>query len=57
MKKTVLIWLALGLASFVLLPWHMTDDGLFDPAWMTDGIVATGMFSTFAGQLWLAPAG
>ena len=57
MKKTVLIWLALGLASFVMLPWHMTDDGLLDPAWVTDGVAATGLFSTFAGQWWLAPAG
>ena len=57
MKKTVLIWLALGLASFVLLPWHMTGNGLLDTGWITDGIAATGLFSTFAGQWWLAPAG
>ena len=57
MKKTVLIWLALGLASFVLLPWHMTDDGLFDPSWITDGVAATGLLGTLAGQWWLAPAG
>jgi len=57
MKKTVLIWLALGLVSFVLLPWHMTDDGLFDPSWITDGVAATGLFGTLVGQWWLAPAG
>ena len=57
MKKTVLIWLALGLAGFALLPWHMTDDGLFDPSWLTDGAPATGLFSALAGQWWLAPAG
>ncbi len=57
MKKTVLIWLALGLAGFVLLPWHMTDDGLFDPSWLSDSDAATGLFSTLAGQWWLAPAG
>ncbi len=57
MKKTVLIWLAIGLASFVLLPWHMTDDGLFDQGWITDGVAATGLFGTLAGQWWLAPAG
>ncbi|MEL6508588.1 MAG: iron ABC transporter permease [Pseudomonadota bacterium] len=57
MKKTVLIWLALGLAGFVLLPWHMTDDGLFDPSWLSDSDAATGLFSALAGQWWLAPAG
>ena len=57
MKKTVLIWLAIGLAAFVLLPWHMTDDGLLDASWITDGVAATGLFSTLAGQWWLAPAG
>ncbi len=57
MKKTVLIWLAIGLASFVLLPWHMTDDGLFDQGWIMDGVAATGLFGSLAGQWWLAPAG
>ena len=57
MKKTVLIWLAIGLVSFVLLPWHMTVDGLYDATWMTDGVAATGLFSVLSGQWWLAPAG
>ena len=57
MKRTVLIWLAIGLASFVLLPWHMTDDGLFDPSWLTDAAASTGLFSVLAGSWWLAPAG
>ena len=57
MKMTVLIWLALGLASFVLLPWHMTDDGLFDSGWINEGAAATGLFGTLTGQWWLAPAG
>lgn len=57
MKKTVLIWLAIGLASFVLLPWHMTDDGLLDLGWIADGDASTGLFNAFAGQWWLAPAG
>lgn len=57
MKTTVLTWLSVGLASFVLLPWHMTDAGLFDPAWLVDEIPSTGFFSTLAGQWWLAPVG
>ncbi|MEP1611637.1 MAG: iron ABC transporter permease [Roseobacter sp.] len=57
MRQTVLLWLALGLASFAFLPWHMTDDGVTDVRWITDGVSATGLFSTFAGQWWLAPTG
>ncbi|MDA7424434.1 ABC transporter permease [Thalassococcus lentus] len=57
MKNTVLIWLAIGLAGFAFLPWHMTDDGLFDPVWINDGNASTGLFSALSGQWWLAPAG
>ena len=57
MKNTVLIWLTIGLASFAFLPWHMTDDGLLDFEWVSDGIASTGLFSTLAGQWWLAPVG
>jgi len=57
MKKIILIWLGIGLTSFLFLPWHMTEDGFFDPAWMMDGVAATGLFSVLAGQWWLAPAG
>lgn len=57
MKKTVLIWLALGLASYVLLPWHMTDQGLPDLGWITDDTASTALFSVLYGQWWLAPIG
>ena len=57
MKKTVLIWLTFGLFGFVCLPWHMTDDGIFDARWITDNAVSTGLFASFAGQWWLAPVG
>ena len=57
MKKTVLFWLALGVIGFVCLPWHMTDDGILDAGWMTDGMASTGLFASVAGQWWLAPVG
>ena len=57
MKQTVLIWLAAGLASFALLPWHMTDDGLLDPAWVNDGAPSSGLSIVLSGGWWLAPAG
>ncbi|MGX9355499.1 ABC transporter permease [Roseobacteraceae bacterium S113] len=57
MRQTVFVWLAIGLASFAFLPWHMTDRGVLDARWITDDVAATGLFATFAGQWWLAPAG
>ncbi|UWR21203.1 iron ABC transporter permease [Sulfitobacter sp. S190] len=57
MKKTVLIWLALGLCSFVLLPWHMTDGGLLRLEWMSDGEPSSALMRVAAGQWWLAPMG
>lgn len=57
MKNTVLIWLAIGLASFILLPWHMTEDGLLEASWISDGVASTGLFASLSGQWWLAPAG
>ncbi|WP_299730608.1 iron ABC transporter permease [uncultured Tateyamaria sp.] len=57
MKKTVLFWLILGLFGFVCLPWHMTDGGILDARWVTDGTASTGLFASIAGQWWLTPVG
>ena len=57
MKRTVLTWLTIGIASFAFLPWHMTEDGLLDPAWIFDERPDSGLFSAFAGKWWLAPIG
>jgi len=55
MKKLSLSWLVLGLVSFICLPWHMSDDGVADLAWVTDDIPSTGLFQVLAGQWWLLP--
>ena len=57
MKNTVFLWLAIGLASFALLPWHMTDSGLLAGGWITDAAASTGAHSALAGQWWLGPVG
>ncbi len=57
MRNTVLIWLAIGLASFAGLPWHMTENGVTDFTWLTDETASTGLFASLAGQWWLAPTG
>ena len=55
MKNAVFFWLALAVVGFVALPWHMSDDGVLDSAWLTDGAASTGLFTAIAGQWWLAP--
>lgn len=58
MKRTVLFWLALGLAGFALLPWHMTDDGILSFSWVGDGVPATALWVVaMSGGWWLAPVG
>lgn len=58
MKRTVLFWLALGLAGFALLPWHMTDDGILSFSWVSDGVLATALWVVvMSGGWWLAPVG
>ena len=55
MKRTVLFWLALGLAGFAFLPWHMTDDGFASFEWVSDGAPSTGLSLVLDGAWWLAP--
>ena len=55
MKRTVLFWLALGLAGFAFLPWHMTDDGFASVEWVSDGAPSTGLSLVLDGAWWLAP--
>lgn len=33
-SRSLLIWLGLGLAAYLLLPWYAIEDGLFDPEWL-----------------------
>lgn len=58
MKRTVLVWLVIGLASFTLLPWHMTGDGFASFEWAHDAAPSSGLWLVMqSGQWWLAPAG
>ena len=56
MKKLSLSWLLLGLVSFICLPWHLTEDGIMDLAWVYDGIPSTGLFQVLTGHWWLLPS-
>src|SRR5476649_2322311 len=53
------IWLALGWAGFLLLPWYAIDDGFFALSWMSaypDAATAPGLVQAIAfGRPWLLP--
>lgn len=57
MKRTTLYWLICGLVSYILLPWHMTENDFFDFAWISDDHPSTGLFQIIGGHWWLLPAG
>ncbi len=49
------LWLALGLAGAILLPWHMTDDGFWSFDWAFDEVPSSALWLLLrAGQWWLA---
>ena len=54
-----MIWLAVGLTAFLLLPWHGIERGIFDSRWITggwpfDGDGASGLFAGLT-RPWLLP--
>lgn len=57
MKRTIAIWLLVGLAGFALLPWHMTDKGFASLAWMWGDTPSTALSLVLRGGHWwlLAP--
>ena len=63
LHPTVILWMAVGLAGFALLPWYGTDSNFFTLSWLADGYplnedVAPALFLALQGQkIWLAPLG
>jgi iron(III) transport system permease protein len=58
MKRTVLFWLITGLVGFFLLPWHMTDAGIFSFEWVNNGQPSSAFrLAVSSTQWWLAPIG
>ncbi len=56
MKRTITLWLLVGLAGFALLPWYMTDRGFTSLEWLSDGTPSTGlMLALRGGHWWLWP--
>src|SRR5688500_7951860 len=63
LQPTVVLWTAVGLVGYCLLPWYGLDDNFFTLSWLFDGWplsddVAPALFLALQGQkLWLAPIG
>ena len=63
MNRPVLVWVAVGLAGFFLLPWYSTDSAFWSFAWVADGYpferdVAPAIVQVLGhGRWWLAPVG
>ena len=56
MKRTVAIWLLVGLGGFFGLPWHMTRGGFWSFDWATDDTPSSAFrMMVEAGHWWLAP--
>jgi len=62
-QSTVVLWTAVGLAAFALLPWYGLSSNFFTFTWLLDGYpldegVAPALFLVLQGKkLWLAPIG
>ena len=60
-QPVLLLWILVGWAGFLLLPWYLVDGGLFSGQWLVDGYpfdknYAPAVFLIGQGEkLWLAP--
>jgi len=63
LHPTVVLWTAVGIVGYVLLPWYGLDSNFFTLSWLFDGYpldddVAPALFLVLQGQKpWLAPLG
>ena len=60
-QPILLLWILVGWAGFLLLPWYLVDGGLFSGQWLVDGYpfdknYAPAVFLITQGEkLWLTP--
>lgn len=60
-QPILVLWILVGWAGFLLLPWYLVDGGLFSGQWLVDGYpfdknYAPAVFLITQGEkLWLAP--
>ncbi|RVJ01521.1 ABC transporter permease [Sinorhizobium medicae] len=55
MTRTAAIWLFVGLAGYVFLPWYMTPHGFWSFGWVIDpqGGGESGLYHLLSGRFWL----
>ncbi|MDR7221771.1 iron ABC transporter permease [Aminobacter aminovorans] len=63
LHPTVILWMAVGMLGFAVLPWYGVEDGFFGMSWLFEGYpldseFAPALILNFKGEkLWLAPLG
>lgn len=63
LHPTVILWMAVGLLGFAVLPWYGVEDGFFGLSWLFEGYpldseLAPALMLNLKGEkLWLAPLG
>ncbi|GAA2856763.1 iron(III) transport system permease protein [Aminobacter niigataensis] len=63
LHPTVILWVAVGLLGFAVLPWYGVEDGFFGLSWLFEGYpldseFAPALILNLKGEkLWLAPLG
>ncbi|AWC22141.1 Sulfate transport system permease protein CysW [Aminobacter sp. MSH1] len=63
LHPTVILWVAVGLLGFAVLPWYGVEDGFFGLSWLFEGYpldseFAPALILNIKGEkLWLAPLG
>ncbi len=61
MNRFIVLWFAVGLIGFAIIPWYTTDDSFWSFVWLTDGYpfdadYAPALLQIFVhGKIWLAP--
>jgi iron(III) transport system permease protein len=61
LQRTLLLWLAVGVAGFVLLPWYSVQDSLLGIGWIKDFAAKDNapaiLQASLHGRIWLLPLG
>ncbi|KQU72798.1 iron ABC transporter permease [Aminobacter sp. DSM 101952] len=63
LHPTVILWMAVGMLGFAVLPWYGVEDGFFGLSWLFEGYpldskLAPALVLNLKGEkLWLAPLG
>src|SRR5258707_7906123 len=61
LRRTLLLWLAIGAAGFLLVPWYSVQDSLLGVGWIKDFTARDNapalLQALMHGRVWLLPLG